>query len=110
MNKTLNHKGSFMKKLLSGLLILSSFSVFAQSKSEYQLGFEEGKQFCQQDLLLCSIKYRDTDGKDEEESVEAISRAEAIKTLINICKAYSEKYSAPCLKEIREAKTVCRKL
>lgn len=90
-----------MKKILIGLLVLGSISVFANS--EFERGYYEGKQSCQRELWSCSVIVPWRNGKTEEAVREGSSRAEALSNLLEM--NYQVIYDY-----VRSGKAICKKL
>ncbi len=102
-----------MKKLFIGFSVLISVSAFAQTYSDFERGFEQGKAVCEQELWSCSVKYKVTyDGivTEETETLEAFSRSKAIQNLMTSCDRWIPEVRNPCIKVIREGGAVCKKL
>jgi hypothetical protein len=96
-----------MKNLLLTSLLFGSMTTFAQSNiSEFERGYDAGRETCTQELWSCSVKYSYiiVGGIPAEEEIfeEGYSRAQALAKLI----LKDERYAVL----VRNGKAVCKKI
>ena len=98
-----------MKKLLGGLLVLGSISSFASDLSgelsEFERGYNEGKNSCLDTSVICTVsvkKYYYSESAKYTGS--GFSKSEALENAINNCKASIDTHAGRSTGDIDDIK------